>query len=243
MLVYAASDRSAGPETLESTLVAGQLRDDLTSLQPADQAGDPFTSLKTDESPSFSTDPKGAIERNTPESLLPIGPGDGLNSLADRRNFPSSSELEGVGMTKLEPSMPFSGRSKEMRAKIVSREGGTVESEHAVELGLHWLARHQRKDGSWGMDPRPQCREPGCSGGGGMNADVAATGLGLLPMLAAGHLSKGGALSGQRPARPGMAGRGPEARRLAGDRRGRRIAHVLARDRHHGALRGARHVA
>jgi hypothetical protein len=74
-----------------------------------------------------------------------------------------------------------------MRAKLVLKEGGTKESERAVELGLDWLARHQRADGYWHLETSGQCIGSGCPPRGGMASDTAATGLALLPMLAAGH--------------------------------------------------------
>ena len=82
---------------------------------------------------------------------------------------------------------PFSGRSGMTRAKLVRREGGSAESEQSVEDGLDWLVRHQREDGSWGLNfqdharsavPRPDRHE----------SDAAAAGLALLPLLGAGYI-------------------------------------------------------
>jgi len=74
--------------------------------------------------------------------------------------------------------------------------GATTESEQAVEDGLNWLSRHQYADGSWSYDhqaatssfiPVPEpcngaCGDPGNTA----SARVAATGMALLPFLAAG---------------------------------------------------------
>src|SRR5262249_23474570 len=83
---------------------------------------------------------------------------------------------------------PFSGRQGPARSRLVRREGGTVESERAVERGLDWLVRHQRPDGPGSPHHKPQCR----TGRGGpasphADSDVAATGLALLAMLGAGQ--------------------------------------------------------
>jgi len=67
-------------------------------------------------------------------------------------------------------------------------------SDRAVAAGLHWLAQHQNRDGSWSLKGYTrQCNDPTCTGAGEMSADAAATALGMLPLLAAGqtHYSKG----------------------------------------------------
>lgn len=82
----------------------------------------------------------------------------------------------------------LSGRTKAGRANLIAQEGGTPASEAAVTLGLQWLARHQKRDGSWSFDHqkgpcRGRCGNPGslkkCASG--------ATGLALLSFLGAGH--------------------------------------------------------
>ncbi len=85
------------------------------------------------------------------------------------------------------PTVPFSGRSGELKAKLVRSQGGTLESECAVELGLDWLARHQKPDGSWSLDITDECSGHGCPARPAAVSDTAATGLALLPMLGAGH--------------------------------------------------------
>ena len=57
--------------------------------------------------------------------------------------------------------------------------GGNSASEAAVAAGLAWLARKQLKDGSWEFD-------------GGSKDKIAATGMALLPFLAAGETHKYG---------------------------------------------------
>ncbi len=67
----------------------------------------------------------------------------------------------------------FGGRGKASRDPLLKSGGGNTESEAAVARGLTWLALQQKKDGSWSYD-----------GGGDAGA---ATGMGLLPFLAAGQ--------------------------------------------------------
>ena len=80
----------------------------------------------------------------------------------------------------------------------LARDGGTKQTEIAVQNGLRWLARHQNADGGWGCGSYVrQCQDPSCSAHRGA-ADVtdypmAAAAFGLLPYLASGqtHASKG----------------------------------------------------
>lgn len=70
------------------------------------------------------------------------------------------------------------GRSGATKDKLVKAGGGSPESEAAVGRGLAWLAKQQQRDGSWKFD-------------GTSNDQIAATGLALLPFLAAGETHKG----------------------------------------------------
>jgi hypothetical protein len=80
----------------------------------------------------------------------------------------------------------LAGRSPDARAKLVKLGGGTKESERAVELGLEWLARHQRPDGSWSF-------QHGLDDPGFLDCPTGATGFALLCFLGAGNTSKEGA--------------------------------------------------
>jgi hypothetical protein len=71
------------------------------------------------------------------------------------------------------------GRSGATKDALLKKGGGNTESEAAVARGLAWLARKQLKDGSWEFD-------------GASKDKIAATGLALLPFLAAGETHKFG---------------------------------------------------
>ena len=73
------------------------------------------------------------------------------------------------------PRLPDS--PAERRAYLVKHGGGNAESERAVARGLEWLARQQKDDGHWEFD-------------GTSKDKVAATGMALLPFLAAGETHK-----------------------------------------------------
>ncbi len=81
----------------------------------------------------------------------------------------------------------LSGRG-DNKAAALATGGGSEGSEKSVALALAWLAEHQNPDGSWSYDLRacPKCR--GACGNSGTNGSkIAATAMGILPFLAAGH--------------------------------------------------------
>jgi len=77
----------------------------------------------------------------------------------------------------------FGGRSEAGRRAAVKKYGGTVESEKSVNLGLTWLQKIQRGDGSWSFGDVGDAGSPGSL----RTTDVGATSLALLCMLGGGH--------------------------------------------------------
>ena len=85
-------------------------------------------------------------------------------------------------------------KSLERRKKLVARDGGSPQTESAVQLGLHWLATHQALDGRWSLDGfhhRHQCGQQ-CTHPGRVHSDTGATGLALLPFLGSGQTHQSG---------------------------------------------------
>jgi hypothetical protein len=93
------------------------------------------------------------------------------------------------GATGEDPKSFFRQRDPARRGEIGRQFGATEGTDRAVELGIHFLVRHQFPDGHWSFDRLPQGKAPGYedAGLGQMNADTAATGLALLAMLGAGY--------------------------------------------------------
>jgi hypothetical protein len=91
----------------------------------------------------------------------------------------------------------YRSRRIEQRQGVAIRNGGSVESERAVEASLKWMASVQESDGSWSAakygggaakkDPQGQNRLDG-----GMHADTGITGLVVLSFLGAGYTHEEG---------------------------------------------------
>jgi hypothetical protein len=71
----------------------------------------------------------------------------------------------------------YSKRTGPNKNKALRSGGGGRNTEGAVDAALKWLAEHQEPNGSWDAMKYE----------GGSNADLAITGLALLPLLGAGH--------------------------------------------------------
>lgn len=97
---------------------------------------------------------------------------------------------DNVGLQSL-----FTLRQGDTRKQYIELFGGTNDSEVAVDRGLLWLVTHQNPDGSWSLENfHANCKgkHANCPGAGKMRSNAAATGLALLPLLAAGHTHQEG---------------------------------------------------
>lgn len=82
----------------------------------------------------------------------------------------------------------LAGRDPDRRARLAATQGGSEESESAVERGLRWLMAQQLDDGSFRFDRL----QPGNRNRGTETSRTAATGLALLPFLGAGYTHRRG---------------------------------------------------
>jgi hypothetical protein len=85
------------------------------------------------------------------------------------------SAISGGGGAGSQINASFLGRSGATKEKMLREGGGNEGSELAVARGLAWLAKQQKADGSWRFD------------GSHKEDTIAATGMALLPFLAAGE--------------------------------------------------------
>lgn len=166
-----------GSEDLESDLVLEQAPQELVpekpllTLQPAEVTV-----------PALEDRPAPGREGPPSEPTEPLDPGQpwGAGEPHWVRNLgrPTGGGLE--------------GRNPDVRPKLVSAGGGSVQSERAVEQGLRWIAAHQATDGSWRFDLKVEGCYSRCRNPGSEPSTTAATGLALLPFLGAGYTHKEG---------------------------------------------------
>ena len=126
-------------------------------------------------------DPLGL--ENQPNDVASMTAAQGFNNEFDKGvmadKSPDALMAQGLGGSSAFTTAGMRGRSAATRNKLLTTGGGNDKSEAAVAAGLAWLARKQLKDGSWEYD--------------GISKDkIAATGMALLPFLAAGETHKYG---------------------------------------------------
>lgn len=122
-----------------------------------------------------------------PPSLSPLA-----NTLtrAPAKATPVAYAEDNVGLQAM-----FTLRQGDNRRQFIELFGGNEATEAAVNRGLKWLAAHQDPAGSWSLNNfHANCKgkHADCAGAGATKSDVAATGLALLPFLAAGHTTQEG---------------------------------------------------
>jgi hypothetical protein len=99
------------------------------------------------------------------------------------------SVLAGPKMIEGAPiGLALSGRRPGSKNVLLGRYGGTAVTERAVELGLQWLAKQQKSDGSWSL------AGPFSSGSLGENS-AAATAMALLAFQGHGDTTRDGPYS------------------------------------------------
>lgn len=83
----------------------------------------------------------------------------------------------------------LSGRKAGQREKAALKNGGSPESENAVNLAMKWIADHQLPDGSWSFDHRagPGNHRTSPNAGDFTDSPRAATAMALLVFLGAGQ--------------------------------------------------------
>jgi molecular chaperone DnaK len=80
------------------------------------------------------------------------------------------------------------GRSQAGKSALLVRYGGTEESEAAVGAGLHWLAQHQWRDGSWCFDHRCKNCDRSCDQFGALAQErIGATAMALITFMGSGN--------------------------------------------------------
>ncbi len=113
------------------------------------------------------------LPNELPEVDDPLAAPPSLDAMPDPLTSSSSIDTSAIGLA-------LTGREEGMKQALLAAWGGTGATEKAVVEGLKWLARQQRRDGSWSLTG------PYSQGGFDENV-VAATAMALLAFQGAGH--------------------------------------------------------
>jgi hypothetical protein len=124
-------------------------------------------------------DPVESLEDNM-EEIMDLIP-DEVSTVQDVSNLATLGTSGGASGASGLPS-GMKNRSGKNKNRAVRTGGGSRATEGSVDAALKWLAEHQENDGSW-MASKYE---------GSSQADLATTGLALLPFLGAGHTEMAG---------------------------------------------------
>lgn len=103
----------------------------------------------------------------------------------DTGTTPAASAREALKSLPFGIKNGLTGRSGALKDALLAKYGGTQETEAAVELGLKWLAKQQKSNGSWSL-------EGPYSDGAATENLTAATAMALNAFLGAGYTHKEG---------------------------------------------------
>lgn len=169
-------------------------------IEPAELSTETLTAIV--DAPLLESGNEAATDERVAFDATTDGGATGLSGVGDLSPFSMSLLQDGPGGDSL-PSGPgqsrngntlstggpgsFGSRSMTDRAKGLAN-GGTQQTERAVQGALVWFSRHQNPDGSWSLHDHA-CRDGKCTcgGTGDTHSNSAATAFALLPFLAAGQ--------------------------------------------------------
>jgi hypothetical protein len=138
---------------------------DITSLESIGEIQEEEMMVTTDKAP---VDDPFAPDPSDPSMVM----------LSDN---PTSPALEAPSI-----SIALAGREEGTKQMLLGKYGGNADSELAVALGLAWLARNQRKDGTWSLTG------PYRSGAVARDIPESATAMALLAFQGAGNTPEKG---------------------------------------------------
>jgi len=156
----------------------------IPQMQPASApAGLPLEAALTNEA---------ATSPDAPQIPDPLASKKALPPVAPMPSPPLAAAVESPPAADLPTGGGLEGRLANARAQLVADQGGSPQSEAAVERGLVWLANHQSPDGGWRFNHQLAACDKRCRNPGMHESTTAATALALLPLLGAGHTPQEG---------------------------------------------------
>ncbi len=166
----------------------------LATLEMATGAADPPPS----PAPDTSTEPPAAAAVTASSSASALAELLSEKPIKPLPQSAASALAQLLDATANSPSASFAatgvlGREPQQRRQLALKNGGSIESEQAVESALDWLAAHQQPGGSWSLvHAGGKCNGRCANNGTPDRFDPAATGLSLLAFLGAGYTHREG---------------------------------------------------
>lgn len=183
------SQKSEAPEFMSCPIDTVQAETDFTNfelgeapLEPTELSTESLTAMDappiesqaenySEETPTFDT--RGSNE--SPSELAGIGQLGGV-TISVLGDGPISDGRIAQSVSLLPNNGGFAGRGPTKRDVMLAENGGTKNTERAVQGALVWFARHQNADGSWSLN-KHVCNdgECTCGGVGDVSSNAAAT--------------------------------------------------------------------
>tara|TARA_R110002073_G_scaffold199633_1_gene358785 strand:- start:6384 stop:8033 length:1650 start_codon:yes stop_codon:yes gene_type:complete len=149
---------------------------ELPELAPVEAASDHGLASQVEVAPLLSE-----ITLAQPQAFAPE-----MSRINPFSQLPKTSGASlGTSQNVGEVSSMFSGRTGKKKQELLAKYGGTQATEDAVALGLAWLKRQQRTNGSWSM--RGPYRD-----GSLMENETAATAMAMIAFMGAGNTHRSG---------------------------------------------------
>ncbi len=157
-----------------------QLIPDVTVADP--ERADPIDSLAVQpsiQSTSVASPPDVAVG-------MPNAPLENSMRISRGEKFNGDASGPGPGGTDLTCRIVHENVAS--RPPYGPRDTFSHKHEYAISAALNWFSHHQSRDGSWSLQQFPVlCKDKSCSGVASQESKCGATGLALLPFLAAGQ--------------------------------------------------------
>lgn len=185
----ASMDTQGDDSTYDLDVSTSSKSDDLSALDNQKPMASSVPSTEITTANSVPTQ-SGASEIRFDSTVVSSAPGalalDTLGSDSANSFFVPTGEVFG--------GFSLEGRSTGNRSGLALANGGSTQTEAAVEAAILWLVKHQFKDGSWStVQNHPDCMDKCRNGSRDLQPKaVAATGLALLAMLGAGYTHREG---------------------------------------------------
>jgi hypothetical protein len=193
LIAPAVSQLGDGPRLVSLPSDPGDTLDDapLTKLTPGFDPSDASVAAPTLGPLMVAANP---LHIEPPKlDLPPAGSGEPAKTSADAAPSAANNDSAASSTRSFVKGAGLGGRDAGTRRRLTKADGGTPQSEIAMEAGLIWIANHQRPNGAWLFDHRGGACDTRCRNPGTVISTTGSTGLAIMAFLGAGYTHKQGA--------------------------------------------------